>query len=132
MRANRRVSGAEIRFRKALWSAGARGFRTGTGLPGRPDVVFSAVRMAVFVHGCFWHRCAICRLKIPRANAAFWAQKFDANQARDARVNGELRDAGWTVLTIWEHELRADLAGTASAVAEVVAGRRQEHAHGSA
>jgi DNA mismatch endonuclease (patch repair protein) len=125
MRANRRVSGAEVRFRQALWAAGARGFRRGERLPGRPDVVFPAVRLALFVHGCFWHRCPSCALPEPRANAGFWRAKFEANAERDRRVAEALAVAGWEVQTVWEHELRADLGGTAVRMATVVTQRRE-------
>jgi DNA mismatch endonuclease, patch repair protein len=62
------------------------------------------------VHGCFWHACGICQLPKPRANAEFWHDKLEANARRDAAVERELADLGWTVKVVWEHELRADLA----------------------
>lgn len=124
MRANRSVSGTEIRFRRALWAEGARGFRRGERLPGRPDVIFPAIRLAIFVHGCFWHRCPTCDLPEPRANADFWRQKFAANLARDRRAEEALRLKGWSILTVWEHELRADLVEAASRVAADVTARR--------
>lgn len=124
MRANRRVSGAEVRFRRALWAEGARGFRRGEHLPGRPDVVFPAVRLAVFVHGCYWHRCPTCALREPRANAEFWRAKFEANLARDRAVESALRESGWNVATVWEHDLRADIRAAARRLADDVESRR--------
>lgn len=121
MRANRRVSGAETSFRRALWSVGARGFHRGERLPGRPDVVFPAVRLAVFVHGCYWHRCPECRLPEPKANAEFWRSKFDANGVRDRAATDALSAAGWRVETVWEHELREDLLAAARQLADRVA-----------
>jgi len=125
MRANRNVSGAERRFRRALWAVGARGFRRGSSLPGRPDVAFTAVRTAVFVHGCFWHRCETCSLPQPKANAEFWREKFERNAERDHQATMALSQAGWTVITIWEHELRSDMMAAARRVADHVSQQRQ-------
>ena len=108
MRANRAVSGREVAFRKALWAAGARGYRVQTSLPGRPDIVFPALRLAIFVNGCFWHLCPSCNLPRPRGNAAFWNTKLEANCTRDARVNSQLEALGWMVEVVWEHEIRPD------------------------
>ena len=70
----------------------------------RPDFVFSKLRVAVFVDGCFWHGCPQHETK-PRNNAAFWRKKFASNKARDRLVTRTLRSAHWRVLRIWEHEL---------------------------
>lgn len=72
----------------------------------RPDFVFAARRLAVFVDGCFWHGCPRHGAQ-PKGNAAFWRAKFRRNQARDRRDTRRLRREGWTVLRLWEHELRA-------------------------
>ena len=70
----------------------------------RPDFVFRQKRLAVFVDGCFWHGCPQHATK-PRNNAAFWRKKFAANRARDRLVTRTLRQNGWRVLRVWEHEL---------------------------
>lgn len=119
MQANKRVSMTEIRLRKAVWRSGAR-YRLQTGLPGRPDLAFPASRVAVFVHGCFWHRCAICQLPAPKANSDFWEAKFNRNLRRDAEAERDLRRLGWRAITIWEHEIRADVDGAALRVVESV------------
>lgn len=75
----------------------------GAGLPGRPDLVFSRRRIAVFVDGCFWHGCPTHGVR-PRANAEWWAAKLDANTARDRRNDRDLIEAGWAVVHVWEHE----------------------------
>jgi DNA mismatch endonuclease (patch repair protein) len=124
MRATRRVSGTEIRFRRALWAEGARGFRRGERLPGRPDVIFSRVRLAVFVHGCYWHRCPTCNLATPKANRDFWQAKFEANLARDRRAQLELAESGWEVETVWEHDIRSDVRAVARRLADQVTRRR--------
>lgn len=76
-------------------------------LPGRPDLVFPRHRLAVFVHGCFWHRHEGCRYAYtPKSRVAFWTRKFAGNVARDRRNEDALRDLGWRVLIVWECEAR--------------------------
>lgn len=76
-------------------------------LPGRPDLVFPRHRLAVFVHGCFWHRHEGCRYAYtPKSRVAFWTRKFAENVARDRRNEDALRGLGWRVLTVWECEAR--------------------------
>ena len=76
-------------------------------LPGRPDLIFPKHRLAVFVHGCFWHRHAGCRYAYtPKSRTAFWTEKFARNVARDRRNEEALRNLGWQVLVIWECEMR--------------------------
>ena len=70
----------------------------------RPDFIFRAARVALFVDGCFWHACPEHGSR-PRGNAAFWRGKLRANVERDRRVNAALRRAGWRVVRIWEHDL---------------------------
>ena len=72
----------------------------------RPDFVFRARRLVIFVDGCFWHGCPRHGTK-PKGNAAFWRAKFRRNRERDRRDTRNLRRAGWQVLRLWEHELRA-------------------------
>lgn len=77
-------------------------------LPGRPDLVFPRHRLAVFVHGCFWHRHPNCRrASTPITNAAKWEEKFERNMRRDAHSAAELAALGWDVLVIWECETRS-------------------------
>ena len=76
-------------------------------LPGRPDLAFPKHRLAVFVHGCFWHRHEGCRYAYtPKSRVAFWMKKFAGNVARDRRQEAALRALGWRVLVIWECEVR--------------------------
>ena len=88
----------------------ARGFRYRLhvrGLPGSPDLVFPKRRAVVFVHGCFWHRHEGCRYATtPATRPEFWAEKFQANIARDARSEQALLDAGWRVAVAWECSLK--------------------------
>ena len=74
-------------------------------LPGSPDIVFPKFRVALFVHGCFWHRHENCRrTTMPKSNRAYWSRKFIVNVARDRKKEDALRREGWTVYTIWECE----------------------------
>ncbi|MBK1969956.1 very short patch repair endonuclease [Brevundimonas sp. 3P9-tot-E] len=102
-----RDTSPEIKVRRVLRSAGI-GYRLGgCGLPGRPDVVMKGRRIALFVHGCFWHDHDCPRgARKPKGNAAYWAAKIERNHARDIRVAEELTAAGWRVLTLWECELK--------------------------
>lgn len=85
-------------------------------LPGTPDLVFPGRHKVVFVHGCWWHRHEGChRSGTPKTRSDYWQAKFDRNVARDARVEAQLRDAGWDVLVIWECQTR-DLAVLGSAL----------------
>ncbi len=69
----------------------------------RPDVVFTRWRVAVFVDGCFWHRCPEHGVE-PRTNVGYWTAKLDRNVARDRAAEVSLRAEGWIVLRAWEHE----------------------------
>ena len=76
-------------------------------LPGRPDLVIPKHRLAVFVHGCFWHRHEGCRFaSMPKSRTRFWTEKFAANVDRDAYQEVALRKLGWRVLVIWQCETK--------------------------
>lgn len=107
MQANRpEGTGPELALRAALREAGLRGYRVNLrGVPGRPDIAFLRARLAVFVHGCFWHRCPHCSPPMPKRNAVFWREKLEGNVARDERTRVRLEGLGWTVLEFWECEV---------------------------
>lgn len=72
-------------------------------LPGKPDIVLPRYRTVIFVHGCFWHRHARCKLAYtPKSRVRFWKSKFAGNVARDKKACAQLRRQGWKVLTVWE------------------------------
>jgi len=123
MRANRaRDTGPERTLRRALRRAGHPGYRLNwRAAPGRPDVAYPGRRIAVFVHGCFWHHCPRCQMGLPRSNQGFWARKFELNQARDARNRAELEGRGWRVHEVWECDIRDRLADVVTAIAADVA-----------
>ncbi len=112
MKSNRgRDTSIELAIRKALWRANLRGFRTNYArAPGRPDIAYVGGRVAVFVHGCFWHRCPHHARSLPKSNAEYWRLKFELNRIRDERKVADLRSLGWTVVTLWECEIRSKSA----------------------
>jgi DNA mismatch endonuclease (patch repair protein) len=108
MRANRRRdTGPELALRRSLHRRGLRfrkDFRVATAARSvRVDVAFPALRLAIFVDGCFWHSCPE-HASVPKANADYWIPKLAENVARDRRNDLDLSEAGWTVVRLWEHE----------------------------
>lgn len=81
------------------------GWRRKQKIYGKPDFVFWKQRVAIFVDGCFWHQCPL-HSSIPKQNQEFWQKKLQANTVRDKQVNANLEQRGWTVIRIWEHELK--------------------------
>ena len=77
----------------------------------RPDIAFPGRKLAIFVHGCFWHRCPTCNLSLPKSNTDYWSQKFQKNVERDKRKEEALLEFGWSVYTIWECEIEAGASG---------------------
>jgi len=104
----RRDTRPELHVRRALWTNGFRYRLHVADLPGTPDLVLSKYRIAVLVHGCFWHQHGCKKSRRPASNQEFWNSKFDANISRDARNRTGLENLGWTVTTIWECQLRVD------------------------
>lgn len=102
-----RNTGPERLVRSALHKKGVR-FRLGDyGLPGHPDVVLPMYKLAILVHGCFWHRHRNCKYAYsPKTRRSFWIKKFHANVKRDTIVVRLLRAAGWRSVVIWECETR--------------------------
>ena len=100
----------ELLLRKALWKKGHKGYRLNwKKVPGRPDIAFPGRKLAIFVNGCYWHRCPKCDLPLPKTNTQFWKEKFDNNVKRDKKKNDELLSLGWKVIVIWECEIHSDL-----------------------
>lgn len=104
----RRDTGPELALRRALHARGLR-FRVHPALPGRPDIVFTRVRLAIFVDGCFWHGCPE-HGTMPKNNSDWWRAKLAANAERDRRKDAELAALGWTVMHVWEHEAAPEVA----------------------
>lgn len=97
----------ELIVRRMLFSSGYRFRLHRRDLPGAPDIVMPGRKVAVFVHGCFWHRHQGCRLaKMPATRPEFWKAKLEANVARDRRAVEKLQALGWRVLWVWECSTR--------------------------
>lgn len=114
-----RDTSPELLLRHALRALGLR-YRVNYRTPaGRADVAFPGLRLAVQVDGCFWHGCPAHYVR-PRGPARFWATKLRANVERDTRQMAAARNADWTIVRYWEHEVRANHEGVASTVARAV------------
>ena len=112
----------ELALRKALRGSGLTGYRLNwKKAPGRPDICFVGKRLAVFVHGCFWHRCPRCSLTMPKTNSDFWSRKFQLNVERDIAKADALTAEGWKVVTVWECQIRQDLEMCVEAVRKALA-----------
>ncbi len=100
----------EMVLRKALRDAGLSGYRLHwKKVAGKPDICYPGRKLAIFVHGCFWHGCPRCDLPMPKSNVGFWKEKFRKNRERDARKIMVLNEAGWTSLTFWECQLKENI-----------------------
>jgi len=77
-------------------------------IAGKPDVAFPNQKIAIFVDGCFWHGCPHCHRKLPTTNRKYWKKKIDRNIELAKSYNRQLKDDGWKVIRIWEHEVISD------------------------
>lgn len=101
----RRDTKPEAALRSELWRRGLR-YRVDVKVVGRRrrvDIAFTRARVAVFVDGCFWHRCPE-HGSLPKVNRSWWTEKLEANERRDRDTDTELIAAGWLVIRVWEHE----------------------------
>lgn len=103
----------EKELRHELWKNNLRGYRINyKKVPGRPDIAFISKKTAIFVNGCYWHRCPYCNLQLPKHNTSFWKMKFEKNIERDNRKKLELESLGWNVIIIWECLIKTSLQET--------------------
>lgn len=105
-RQGRRDTAAELAIRREVWRRGLRYRIDVAPIPAlrrRADLVFTRARVAVYVDGCFWHRCPT-HATLPKANSQWWLEKLDANVRRDRDTDQRLAETGWLVIRIWEHE----------------------------
>ena len=113
-------TGPELILRRALRENGLAGYRLHwKKVPGRPDLAYPGRRIAIFVHGCFWHRCPHCDLPLPKSNLQFWSNKFDKNRKKDACDVKQLKKIGWLTIIIWECELNTNLVGVIKKIKEI-------------
>ena len=112
----------ERRVRSLLHRLGYRFRLHRKDLPGKPDIVLPKHRMAVFVHGCFWHG-HVCKVdKMPKSRVDYWGPKIEANRERDTRKRQQLEALGWRVIEVWECELKS-LASLEKRLRQELAGR---------
>ena len=103
----------EVEVRKYLFSKGYRFRKNDKRYPGKPDIVLPKYHVAIFVHGCFWHRHEGCKdATTPKTRTEFWLEKFDKNVKNDRIKQEKLRELGWKVIVIWECEIKKDLIKT--------------------
>lgn len=107
----------ELLLRSALFKMGYRFRIHRKDLPGKPDIVFPKQRLAIFVHGCFWHYHQDCREgRIPSTNSKFWKEKLQKNISKDERNIEALQSLGWQVLVVWECDIEKKLSNTLESV----------------
>lgn len=112
----------ELLLRKALWRVGLRGYRLHRkDLPGKPDLVFAVQKLALLVHGCYWHSCPICAIARPKHNATYWSEKLAGNSRRDAQNAQRLSELGWRVHTVWECQVKSSLSETVQQIKDLLA-----------
>jgi DNA mismatch endonuclease (patch repair protein) len=104
---------AELLVRSYLWSHGIRYRIHYKYLPGKPDIAIPRYKLAIFIHGCFWHGHDGCqRGRLPKSRLEYWEPKIKANKSRDCRIEEELAEIGWRQLVIWECQLRTQKAAS--------------------
>jgi DNA mismatch endonuclease (patch repair protein) len=118
----RRVKGRdtslERKVRSALHKRGLR-YRLYYELPGKPDIAFVRARVVVFIDSCFWHGCPQ-HLRMPASNRDYWEKKINKNIERDMKNNKYYENSGWTLIRLWEHELKVDFSGCIDRISETV------------
>ena len=111
----------ELLARRLLREAGHPGYRLHwRKAPGRPDIAYPGRKVAIFINGCYWHRCPYCDPPMPKAHYDFWNAKFLATKERDAQQAAALEEAGWRVITVWECELRVDPERAIAAITKLL------------
>lgn len=116
----------ELVLRRGLFSRGVRYRLHPVSLPGRPDIVIQKRKVAIMVHGCFWHAHEGCRFfRIPEGNRQFWVEKLSRNKVRDCRSVENLKSSGWRVAVVWECATRVDAEATLDAVHEFLTGSKE-------
>lgn len=108
-------TGPEMLVRRYLWSKGMRYRVHAADIPGRPDIAVRRHKLAIFVHGCFWHGHEDCpRGRLPKSRLDYWGPKIDANKKRDAAIAEQLKREGWHQLVVWECQIRTQKAAAAA------------------
>lgn len=116
----------EVKLRRLLSDKGFKNYKINySTLLGKPDIVFIKRRIAIFIDGCFWHKCPVCFVK-PETRIKFWMEKIQENLKRDRKVNAGLKKKGWSVIRIREHAVEKNPEQVLSKLVKVL---RQKHYH---
>jgi DNA mismatch endonuclease (patch repair protein) len=113
-------TGLEVRVRSELHKRGLRFRKHVKDLPGKPDIVFAGAKIAVFVDGDFWHGYKF--LSWEHTVSDFWKMKISKNRQRDARSHQALREMGWKVVRLWQHELEKNFELSIDRVVSIIRG----------
>ena len=117
---------AEIALRKALRDIGMPGYRLHWAkVKGKPDISYPGKKIAIFVNGCFWHGCPLCKKSLPKTHATFWREKIEKNKMRDENNMRILKQEGWDVFVFWECEIKKNVDRCAKKVKEAVDKRQK-------
>ena len=104
---------------KKLWHKGVRFRKNVRSLFGNPDISIKKYKIVIFIDSCFWHACPI-HGNTPKSNTDFWKDKLKRNKERDLEVSAYYNDKGWSVIRIWEHELKDDFDGVIEKLIQVI------------
>jgi DNA mismatch endonuclease (patch repair protein) len=120
----RAVKGKGTSLERRLWAMlaglGIKGWKKNVkNIIGKPDVVFIDKHVAIFIDGCFWHGCPYCQRKLPKKNHEYWERKIQRNVELAQMHDEQLKQNGWTIIRVWEHEL-ADLRFVRSKILRVL------------
>ena len=113
------VSKLEDRFSSGLWRSGIRFRRNDRNLFGTPDISIKKYKIVIFVDSCFWHQCPL-HGNMPKSNVEFWEAKLKRNVERDQEVNEHYMEDEWTIIRIWEHELKNDFQGVVDNISSFI------------
>ena len=120
----RKNTKSELLLRKALRGIGLIGYRLHwKKVPGSPDIAFPGKKIAIFVNGCYWHRCPHCNYKLPEHNKEFWREKFITNVKRDVKNIKDLEEMDWNTLVIWECQINNNINDCISKINKLIAKR---------
>jgi DNA mismatch endonuclease (patch repair protein) len=117
----------EITVRRLVFARGLRFRKYVSSLPGTPDLVFSGARVAVFVDGDFWHGWRLDEWE-HKLSSTYWKEKIARNRKRDSEHDAKLKEDGWTVIRVWEHEVEKDPEACVRRIEAAVRAGRQQHA----
>ena len=109
---------------KVLWHKGVRFRKNVRSLFGNPDISIKKYKTVIFIDSCFWHSCPI-HGNIPKSNTDFWKDKLNRNKERDLEVNVHYKDKGWSVIRVWEHELKEDFDGVIERINQIIQGNHK-------